>query len=102
MSVEIISLSDNILTLKISGKLSESDLSAAQSSATTLIQQNGEVWLPVLAEDFPGWENKGDWGDLLFQAENDQRIAKLAMVGEKSRGSCHCCSRPRACAFPIE
>lgn len=83
MSAEIISFSDNTLTLKISGKLGESELRTVQSTAATLIQQHGAVRVLVLAEGFQGWESKGDWGDLWFQNENDQHIAKLAMVGEQ-------------------
>lgn len=83
MSAEIISFSRNILTLKISDKLSESELRAVQSRAASLIKQHGTVGLLVLAENFEGWEAGGDWGDLWFLAENDQHIARLAMVGEK-------------------
>ena len=83
MGAEIISFSDNILSLKISGKLNESELRAVQTRAATLIREHGAVRILVLAEGFEGWESKGDWGDLWFQLEHDQHIAKLAMVGEK-------------------
>ncbi|MEZ5461257.1 STAS/SEC14 domain-containing protein [Dokdonella sp.] len=83
MSAEIVSFSDNILTMKISGKLSETELSAVQGRAVLLIRQHGAVRILVLGEDFQGWENKGDWGDLWFQAENDQYISRMAIVGER-------------------
>jgi hypothetical protein len=83
MSAEIVSFSDNVLTMKIAGKLSEAELRAAQSRAALLIRQHGAVRILVLTEDFQGWESDGDWGDLWFQVENDQYIARLAMVGEK-------------------
>lgn len=83
MGAEIVSFSDNLLTMKISGKLSESQLRDVQTRSALLIRQHGAVRILVLAEDFQGWESKGDWGDLWFQVENDQYIARLAMVGEK-------------------
>lgn len=83
MSAEIISFSGDILTLKISGRLSEPELRSVQSRAALLIQTHGAVRALVLVENFQGWESKGDWGDLWFQAENDQHIARLAMVGEE-------------------
>ena len=83
MSAEIISFSGNILTFKISDKLSEAELRSVQSKAAMLIQQHGAVRILILTEDFQGWESKGDWDDLWFQDQNDQYIAKLAIVGEK-------------------
>lgn len=83
MAAEIISFSDNILTMKISGKLAETELRAVQTKSAMLIRQHGAVRILVVAEDFQGWEGTGDWGDLWFQVENDRYIAKLAMVGEK-------------------
>lgn len=83
MSAEIISFTGNILTMKISGTLGETELRAVQSRSAMLIQQHGAVRVLILSEDFQGWESQGDWGDLWFQDENDQYIAKLAIVGEK-------------------
>ncbi|MGB0132380.1 STAS/SEC14 domain-containing protein [Dokdonella sp.] len=83
MGAEVISFTDNILTMKITGKLTEAELRAAQSESAMLIRQHGSVRILVVAEDFQGWDNAGDWGDLWFQAENDRYIAKLALVGKK-------------------
>lgn len=83
MSAEIVSFSGNILTFRISGKLSESELRAVQSRSVMLIQQHGAVRILVITEDFQGWEDTDDWGDLWFQMENDQFIAKLALVGDR-------------------
>jgi hypothetical protein len=37
----------------------------------------------VLAENFRGWAQGGNWGDLSFQVEHDKHIEKLAIVGDK-------------------
>ncbi len=97
MSTEVMGFSGNILPLKIFGKLRESELKAVQSKAANLIQQHGTVRVLVLVEDFRSSEKKSDCDDLWFQAENDQHIAKLAMVAEKSGRSCRSRSQPRVC-----
>ncbi len=83
MGAKVISFSGHILTVKVSGKLSESELREVQTSTAILIRQHGAVRILVITEGFQGWANDGDWGDLTFQSENDQYIARMAMVGEK-------------------
>lgn len=83
MSAEIVSFSGNILTFRISGKLSEAELRSVQTRAAMLIQQHGAVRILILTEDFQGWDAKGDWDDLWFQDQNDQYIARLAIVGDR-------------------
>jgi hypothetical protein len=83
MSAEIIDNTGGIVTAKITGKLTHTELAAMQKSATDIIRQQGKARLLVVTEDFHGWEKGGDWGDLSFQMENDAHIEKLAIVGEK-------------------
>ena len=37
----------------------------------------------MIAEDFQGWDQAGDWGDVSFQMKYDEHIEKIAVVGEK-------------------
>jgi len=83
MGAKVISFSGDILTMKVFGKLSESELREVQTSTAMRIQQHGAVRVLVMTEGFQGWENDGNWEDFSFQSENDQYIAKMAMVGEK-------------------
>lgn len=83
MSAEIFNTDDGILTLKVTGKLTQPELAAAQNQAADILRQKGRMSILVLTEEFQGWERGGDWGDLSFQMENDALIEKLAMVGEK-------------------
>ena len=83
MSAEIVNTADGILTLKVSGKLTQPELAAAQKQAAEILQQQGKMSVLVLTEGFQGWERGGAWGDLSFQIENDSLIGKLAIVGEK-------------------
>jgi hypothetical protein len=83
MTAEIINHTDNIITVKITGKLSYPQLIAIQNSTISIIRQQGNIRMLIIAENFKGWEKEGDWGDLTFQTENDAYIEKMAIVGEK-------------------
>jgi hypothetical protein len=83
MGVEIVDVSEGLLTIKITGKLKRSELDRAQQSAIEIIQKQGKVRFLVIAEDFQGWDNRGDWDDLSFQMQYDEYIEKIAIVGEK-------------------
>ncbi|MDA8239342.1 MAG: STAS/SEC14 domain-containing protein [Nitrospiraceae bacterium] len=83
MSAEIVNVANGIITLKISGKLSQPDLAAVQGSVAKIFRQQGKMRILVLAEDFQGWEKEGDWGDLSSMLENDQFMERMAIVGEK-------------------
>jgi hypothetical protein len=82
MSVEIVSNTGGILTARIGGRLSQPELAALQASAVDTIREQGAVRILVLADDFQGWREGDDWGDVAFM-ENDPYIRKMAIVGEK-------------------
>lgn len=83
MGIEIVDVSEDIMTLKVTGRLKKSELDRAQQAAIEIIQKHGKVQFLVIAEDFQGWDNKGDWDDLSFQMQYDEYIEKIAIVGEK-------------------
>ncbi len=83
MSAEIVDLSDQILTLRISGLLKHAEFVAAQKRAAEVIQKLGRVRLLVLLDHFAGTDKAGDWGDVSFQAQFDPFIEKIAVVGDK-------------------
>lgn len=83
MSAEIVDASEGVLTIKISEKLRQSELAAAQKTAAETLQKRGGSRLLVLAERFEGWEKGGDWGDLSGRAQLDAQIERLAIVAEK-------------------
>lgn len=83
MSAEILDHTDGLVTARISGKLTQPELTALQAAAVELIRQHGKIRFLVLVQDFQGWEQGGDWGDISFQMENDDHIVRMALVGEK-------------------
>jgi hypothetical protein len=83
MSAEIVDNSGGVLTIKVSGKLRQPELAAAQKDAAEMLEKKGSSRLLVLAEEFEGWEKGGDWGDLSGQMQLDVQIDRMAIVGEK-------------------
>jgi len=83
MSAEIVNVSGNILTGRITGLLKYSDLVAVQTQAGEIIRDQGKVRMLIVLENFEGLEQAGDWGDISFQMEFDDFIEKIAVVGDK-------------------
>jgi len=82
MSAEIVGLSGNVLTLRISGQLKHSELAECQEKAGEIILGVGRIRFLVLVEDFRGVEKAGDWGDISFAEQHDSAIEKIAFVGD--------------------
>lgn len=80
MSIQLTGMEDGLVTVKVAGKLAPADLAQFQQGMVKLIQNEGKTRVLVLAEEFQGWE-KGDWGDISFQARYDPMIEKMAIVG---------------------
>jgi SpoIIAA-like len=83
MSAEIVENAEGVLTIRISGKLRQSELATAQKNAAEILKKRGGSRVLVLAEKFDGWEKAGDWGDLSAQTQLDAQIDRMAIVGEK-------------------
>lgn len=63
------------------------DLKDVQNKGLDEIDRSGQVKLLILAEQFSGWGEEGDWGDLTFMYEYDPYIEKIAVVtNEKWKG----------------
>ena len=83
MAAELFELSGALLMLIVSGKLSHAELTGMQREAARALQKHAKARILVLAEDFQGWEREGDWSDLSFQEQNDAKIERMALVGDK-------------------
>ena len=83
MAAEIISTDGDLVTLRVSGRLGQSELASLQLRSSEIISRIGKVRVLVLAEHFEGWEQGGQWDDFSFQEANDSRIERMAIVGEE-------------------
>ena len=74
MGVEILDASGHLLTFRVVGKLKKSELDRMQGSLIDIIERHGQARLLVMAEDFQGWDEESDWGDISFQVNYDRYI----------------------------
>jgi hypothetical protein len=81
MSAEIAQESGHVLTMKVSGTLSQAELAGMQSAASGVIRGGGKWRILVLTENFEGWERGGTWSDFSVM-NHDASVERLAIVGE--------------------
>ncbi len=82
MSIQIMETAKGLVTVKLTGKLTPAEQQEYQRRLVESIGHEGHTDVLVLAQDFQGWE-KGDWSDVSFQAQYDQHVGKMAIVGDK-------------------
>ena len=83
MGAEITNVSGKLLTLTVSGTLTQPELSSMQTAAAAIFGAEGQWRVLVLADHFLGWERGGTWDDFTFQSEHDVHIERMAIVGER-------------------
>ena len=83
MACEISRIDDAVLYVRISGIMKLADQQSLQSTGMELIAQDKKVRLLVTLENFRGWEQGVDWGDIGFLLAYGNDIAKIAFVGDE-------------------
>ena len=83
MAFTIIDANGPIISAKISGELSKSEVSQIQAAALEAIRRCGKISALFILEDFRGWSRTSEWGDISFLTAHDKDIAKLAVVGDE-------------------
>lgn len=82
MPITIIDSTGPIVSAKVSGELSKSEVSQMQAAAVEVIRRCGKISALFILENFRGWKREGEWGDISFLIEHDKDIAKIAVVGD--------------------
>jgi hypothetical protein len=83
MAFTIIDASGPIVSAKISGELSKSEVSQMQTAALDAIRRCGKTSALFILDNFSGWARGAEWGDITFLTEHDKDIAKIAVVGDE-------------------
>ena len=83
MTSEIIKIEDNLLTIRLQGIMRLADQEAAQRRVAGIIDRFGSAKMLVVAENFQGWSNKDDWGNMSFLMEYGDSVSKIAFVGDE-------------------
>ena len=83
MAFTIIEASGPIVSAKITGELSVSEVGQLQALALETIKRAGKMKGLLILENFRGWKREGEWGDITFLNQHDKDIAKIAVVGDE-------------------
>jgi hypothetical protein len=83
MTAEISNVDGGVVTLRVSGRLTQRELAAVQAEIAGIIGTVGKIRTLVRAEAFGGWEKGGSWGDFSFQVAHDDDIERMAIVGDE-------------------
>jgi len=81
MSAEIISNTDGIVTVKISGVFTYPEQVALQNEMVNMVSAPNKISILTIYEDFEGWSHDDRWEDVSFQEKSDPYINKMAIVG---------------------
>jgi hypothetical protein len=83
MTFTIVEASGPVVSAKLTGELSVSDVSRIQALALEAIKRSGKIKGLLILENFLGWKREPEWGDVTFLTEHDKDIARIAVVGEE-------------------
>jgi hypothetical protein len=73
---------DRVIALKLSGKLHDEDYDRFVPLVERAIASQGKTRMLILFEDFYGWNPHALWDDIAFEAAHQDRIERIAMVGD--------------------
>ena len=82
MSAEIVGTDGRVVTARVAGTLTQTELSALQRATGDIINKQGTARLLILVEQFEGWERGATWSDFSFQIHHDAHIERMAIVGD--------------------
>ena len=72
----------NVHRVEIRGTLGKVELDRCMDELTPYITRTGKVRLLFVLEQFDGWEQGGDWGDMTFYVAHGDDIERIAIVGD--------------------
>ncbi|WP_298350555.1 STAS/SEC14 domain-containing protein [uncultured Dokdonia sp.] len=74
---------DNLISAKISGKISKNDVEKIHPLIHNIIEKGKKVDFYFEMEDFEGYTLKGFWEDIKVDSAHISDYGKIAFVGEK-------------------
>jgi hypothetical protein len=74
---------DNLVTVRVSQKLTEHDYERLIPAWQRLLEAPGSFRMLFVMEDFHGWEPGAAWDEFCFDVRHAGEIEGVAMVGEK-------------------
>ncbi len=83
MPCEWIDRDARVLRVRLSGVLTSEDREEIESATRRAVGGFGSVSCLIILDDFQGWKRGEAWGDLSFQQEHDDKIQRIAVVGDE-------------------
>lgn len=83
MPITITELADDLVEVRLSGKLHKDDYDVYAPGIEAIIERAGKVRFLMIMEDFHGWDLGAVWEDTKFDLQHHADIARIAMVGDK-------------------
>jgi len=83
MVEELPFIADNILAVKLSGKLHDEDYKMFVPLVDAAVAKSGKVRLLAQFHDFEGWDLRALWDDIKFSTTHCTAFERIALVGEK-------------------
>ena len=77
-------LADNVIAVKLSGKLHDEDYKTFVPMIDAVVAKGGKARLLAQFHDFHGWDAKALWDDTKFSTTHCGKIRRVALVGEKT------------------
>ncbi len=74
---------DDLICIKVSGKLTDADYKAFIPKVEAVIEEFGTIKFYVDMLDLEGWEWRAAWDDFAFGIKHWSDFSKLAMVGDQ-------------------
>ncbi len=81
--IELKTDTSNVLSVKLSGKLTKEDYEHFVPEVEGLIKQHGKIRILLQMDDFHGWSVGALWEDIKFDLKHFRDIERLAMVGDR-------------------
>lgn len=75
---------DNLISAKLSGKISKNDVEKIHPLIHKIIEKGKKVDFYFEMEDFEGYTLKGFWEDIKVDSAHISDYGKMAFVGEKN------------------
>ncbi len=73
--------SEDLFVVTLDGTLTFDVLKELENQADAAFVPGRKVKVLILAENFAGWSQEGDWSDITFMVKHDHYIEKIAVVG---------------------
>lgn len=82
MAFEIVEISENLVVVSLTSQLTYQEWEAGQQLLLQALEGRNDLRVLARTQGFEGWERTERWGDLGFFQANDEKVRRIALVGD--------------------